>query len=197
MILLRACLYLEMGQVQWLSYWTIIGRVDQFIFGILAYQFHHIFRGQHILALFVFLCFSGFYWYVDSLGGFYSHYPNPSRNSVWIYVTTAEGLAYGALIAWYDNSFIHSTGRFLRFLAQVGTYSYSIYLLHIFFVFKLAETIDRYLLDLSNLYVAMLLSLFAFLLMMPIAWSSYRFIELPFLRFRTNYIITDKKPLSS
>jgi peptidoglycan/LPS O-acetylase OafA/YrhL len=178
--------------VQWLSYWTIVGRVDQFIFGILAYQFRDIFRGRHILALFVFLCFAVFYWYVDSLGGFYSHYPNPSRNSVWIYVTTIEGLAYGSLIAWYDTSFMHSTGRMSRFLALVGTYSYSIYLLHFYFVFELAESIDRYLVDLSSIYIAMLLSPFAFLLMMPIAWVSYRFIESPFLKFRRNYIISDQ-----
>ncbi len=194
MILLRTVLYMEIGQVQKLSYWTIIGRIDQFIFGILAYQFRAIFKGRHFLALVVFLVFSGFYWYVDSQGGFYRNYPLSSRSSVWIYMTTVEGLAYAALIAWYDNSFIHSTGRVSRFLARIGTYSYSIYLLHIFVVFSIAELIDEYLIDLSNIYIALLLSPVAFLLMIPIGWASYRFIELPFLNYRTNYIAADDAP---
>jgi peptidoglycan/LPS O-acetylase OafA/YrhL len=195
MLVLRTVLYLEIGQVQWYAYWTILGRVDQFILGILGYQFRDVFKGRHVLALGVFLCFAGFYRYVDALGGFYSHFPRTSPDSVWIYLTTIEGLAYGALIAWYDNSFVHTTGRISRFLALIGTYSYSIYLLHIFFVFKIAEFTDKHLVDLSNIYVALLLSPIAFLLILPIAAASYRFIELPFLRFRTNYIVADKDSL--
>lgn len=197
MLAVRTVLYLEVGQVQWYAYWTILGRVDQFILGILGYQFRDIFKGRHLLALGVFLSFAGFYRFVDAHGGFYSHYPLTSPDSVWIYLTTIEGLAYAALIAWYDNSFNHTTGRVSRFLALIGTYSYSIYLMHIFFVFRLAEFTDKYLLDLSNIYVALLISPIAFLLILPVAAASYRLIELPFLRFRTNYIVADEKPQSA
>ena len=191
-IVFRILLYQQMGEIQSLSYWTIVGRVDQFVFGILAYQYRDYFKGRHLLALAAFLLFAGFYWYLDSVGGFYSNYPYPSANPIWIYVPTVEGLAYAALIVWYDESFNHSTGPFSRFLALIGTSSYSIYLLHVFFVFDGAKLIDEHVFSLANFYVRILVAPLAFLMMIPIAWASYRFIELPFLRFRTRYIIDSK-----
>lgn len=193
MVLIRTYLYFEKGTIQWLNYWTIVGRIDQFILGILAYQYRHLIVGKHWLVIGILLSFAVFYTYMDSLGGFYSHYPWPSRNSIWIVVGTVEGLAYATLIVWYDNSFSHSTGRISRFIALIGTYSYSIYLLHIFYVFDLAKFIDKHIVELSNMYLALLLSPFCLLLMMPVAWFSYRFVELPFLRYRTKYIIDDRK----
>ncbi|MDE0930133.1 MAG: acyltransferase [Halioglobus sp.] len=191
-ILLRLFLYVQDGSVQNLAYLTIIGRIDQFVFGILAYQYRDFFKGRHLLALAIFLGFSAFFWYFDSLGGFYKSSSYPSPSSVWIYMTTVEGIVYASLIAWYDNSFNHSSGRFSRFLALVGTYSYSIYLLHFFFVFELAKFIDAHVISLSNYYLSMLFAPLAFLVMIPFGWASYRFVESPFLKFRTWYILADK-----
>ena len=109
---------------------------------------------------------------------------------------TIEGLVYALVIAWYDNSFEHSAGRVSHFIAIIGTYSYSIYLLHFFIVFRLSNVINKHIVDLSNIHVAMLFSIFCFLLMVPIGYISYRFIESPFLRFRTIYIVADKPDIS-
>ena len=144
------------------------------------------------MALFTLLLFAIFYTYVDTLGGFYSHYPFRSRSAVWAVVGTVEGFSYALLIAWYDNSFRHSSGRLSRFIALIGTYSYSIYLLHIFYVFDLPKFVDAKMFDLSNIYVALIVSPFFMLLMMPVAWASYHYVELPFLRFRTKYIKDEK-----
>jgi peptidoglycan/LPS O-acetylase OafA/YrhL len=46
-VIFRFFLYQELGQVQTLSYWTIIGRIDQFLLGIIAYQFRSYFAGKH------------------------------------------------------------------------------------------------------------------------------------------------------
>jgi rhamnosyltransferase len=191
-ILLRLFLYLELGEIQSLAYYSIVGRIDQFVFGILAFQFRDFFKGGHIKALVIFLCFAMFIWYFDSLGGFYRNPKYPSPSSIWIYMTSLEGIAYASLIAWYDNSFNHSSGKISRFIALIGTYSYSIYLLHFFFVFKLGNAIDQHVISLSNNYWAMLIAPIAFLLMIPLGWLSYRYIESPFLKFRTNYIKKDK-----
>ncbi|MCX2978796.1 acyltransferase family protein [Candidatus Marimicrobium litorale] len=192
MIGFRLYLYHVNGTVQFYSYYTIIGRIDQFVFGILAYQYRDYIRGRHYLALFTLLLFAIFYTYVDTLGGFYSHYPFRSRSAVWAVVGTVEGFSYALLIAWYDNSFRHSSGRLSRFIALIGTYSYSIYLLHIFYVFDLPKFVDAKMFDLSNIYVALIVSPFFMLLMMPVAWASYHYVELPFLRFRTKYIKDEK-----
>ncbi|MFT4518484.1 MAG: peptidoglycan/LPS O-acetylase OafA/YrhL [Halioglobus sp.] len=194
-LLIRVILYEEIGQIHFLSYWTIVGRIDQFLFGILAFYFRDIIRNRHALALLVFLGFSAFYYYFDSTGGYYSHFPLNSPSSLWLIIPTVEGFAYAWLIAWYDNSFEHSQGRFSRFLALVGTYSYSIYLLHVFMVWKAGDFINEYMFTIPNVYVALLVAPFVFLTIMPVAWFSYQYIELPFLKFRTKYII-DKKELN-
>ena len=59
---------------------------------------------------------------------------------------------------------------------------------------RLARFIDQYLIDLSNIHIALLVSPAAFLLMIPVGWASYRFIESPFLKFRTNYLKADEAP---
>jgi|TARA_R110002073_G_scaffold159398_4_gene314598 rhamnosyltransferase len=176
-------------EIQFLSYGTIVGRLDQFVLGIAAFQYRELFKGRHLLALAIFAGFTGFFFYIDSLGGFYN---NTSLPSVWIYMTTVEGFAYASLIAWYDTSFRHAPSRVSRSIALVGTYSYSIYLLHFFFFTFLAVSIERYIVDLSNIYVALLFSAVAFLVMIPIGYLSYRFIESPFLKFRTSYIRQSK-----
>lgn len=192
MIALRYYLYLDEGRIQKLSYATIVGRVDQFVFGILAYQYRRFFKGRHFVAALVLGLFAAFWWYVDSTGGFYRNYPTQSNHWVWIITGTAEGIAYASLIVWYDTSFKHPAGKISRFIARIGEYSYSIYLIHFFFVFKMAETIDQHIIDLSNIYLAVLVAPLAFLLMIPLCWFSYNYIELPFLRYRTRYIISDR-----
>jgi peptidoglycan/LPS O-acetylase OafA/YrhL len=167
-VLIRALLYQVLGQIQLLSYWTIIGRIDQFIAGILAYQFRRYVSGRHLFALCVLLTFFVFYWYFDSQGGFYEGPSCPSPNPIWIYIPTIEGLAYASLTAWYYNSFRHSTGRLSRFVALIGRYSYSIFLLHYFVVNRMSDAIDSHIVDLSNLHLAILFSAVCFPFMIPI-----------------------------
>jgi len=100
---------------------------------------------------------------------------------------TIEGACFGALIAWYDRSFDWRCSRIAALLGKPGDYSYSIYLLHVFFVGKIASYIDRHWMSLSNFYVALAWSVLFFLCMMPIGYLSYRFIEAPFLRARKRY----------
>lgn len=183
----RFFLHQQIGEVQSLSYWTIIGRIDQFLLGILAFNFRHLIAGKHLLAAVTFIVFSCFYWYFDNQGGFFESPSYPSPSSIWIYLPTMEGLFYAFLISWYDNSFKHSNGKLSSFFATIGTYSYSIYLLHFFVVFRLAKAIDQYVIDLSNIYINLITALLAFVVMVPIGHLSYKFIESPFLRFRSNY----------
>lgn len=52
----------------------------------------------------------------------------------------------------------------------------------------MAHFVNHYVIDLSNIYIALLFSVFGFLLMMPIGYLSYTLVELPCLKFRTRYI---------
>jgi len=183
-LFVRYGLYSSRGSVQLLAFGTIIGRIDQFVLGIIAFQSRQLFSGRHYLALSIALLFLIFWQYFDFNGGFYKSPWSP----IWIFLPTVEGFAYATLIAWYDNSFKRSSRRVSDFIALIGTYSYSIYMLHFFIVFRLPWMIDRYLFDLSDPYLLILISVPCFLLMMPIAYLSYRFIEEPFLRYRIKYL---------
>ncbi len=188
-ILLRLFLYKEVGEIQWFAYWTICGRIDQFLFGMIAYQMRKHIIGRHFLVIGSFIAFSIFFWYFDQAGGFYNNPSYPSNRLVWVFIPTFEGLAYALIIAWYDNSFTHSSSRVSRFIALIGTYSYSIYLLHFFFYKVLILVMARYIMPVSNFYIALCYSVLGFLFMVPIGYLSFRFIESPFLKLRTNYIV--------
>jgi peptidoglycan/LPS O-acetylase OafA/YrhL len=138
------------GEVQTVAYWTIFGRIDQFVLGMFFFQFRQHVSQRHVLAGLVAIGFSIFYWYFDWLGGFnrYPSYPSPSP--IWVAMPTIEGLAYGLLIAWYDCSFRHSVGGVSAFLGRIGEYSYSIYLLHFFIVFRAARMVNEHIMDISN-----------------------------------------------
>ena len=189
-IVLRTYLHYQHGEVQRIAYWTIIGRIDQFVLGMVAFHFRKVVcKCQTCVFLFL-LAFLFFYWNFDHLGGFYNNptYPSPSR--LWILLPTIEAAAYAVIVAWYDNSFQPATSVVARFIGRIGEYSYSIYLLHFFFVFAAARFVHQEIIDISNFYLATLWSLVFFLLMIPIAYLSFRIIEAPFLKLRKPYLMS-------
>ena len=189
-ILFRYFLHDLLGTIQSISYGTIIGRIDQFVLGIAAFQFRSYIKGRHTFVVAALIAFFYFYWYFDKSGGFYFYESlYPTTGSIWVYITTIEGFAYAILIAWYDQSFVHSENNFSRFIARIGTYSYSIYLLHLFFTFELSSFIHDYVIDISNFYMALTASIICFFAILPICHLSYRYIELPFLSLRKPYVI--------
>ena len=183
----RLALYYRFGEVQTFSYWTIIGRIDQFMIGIVAFKYRNLFKGRHAFALIALASFCAFYWAFDIMGGFYNMPSYPSSSPLWIVMPTIEGLAYAILISYYDETFSPQAKGASWLLGKAGGYSYSIYLLHFFFVFGMAQFIDRNLLDLSNWYVAQFFATICFLLMIPIGYLSFRYIESPFLKSRLPY----------
>ena len=186
----RIAFHRQTGEIQTLAYWTLFGRIDQFALGMVAYHLRARIAHRHWLAAAVVAAFSLLYWYFDARGGFFllPSYPSPSR--FWIYLPTFEGLAYGMLIAWYDSSFSPPDSGFSKFIGRIGDYSYSMYLLHFFFVFAAARFVNQWIADLSNFYVACLWAVVAFLCMLPLCALSFRYLEAPFLRLRRPYVVT-------
>lgn len=191
----RAWYFHEHGEVQSLSYWTIVGRIDQFVAGVLLFSFRNVFAGKHLRAMAILVLFCVFYQYLNSQGGFYAFRGYPSTSPLWIFLPTIEGLSYAVGVAWYDTSFSLSRTGISAFIGRLGTYSYSIYLFHWFFVFHLARTIHARVLDLSNFYVAFVVSLLCYLASLSLGYLSFRFIEAPFLRLRKRYATVIESPV--
>jgi peptidoglycan/LPS O-acetylase OafA/YrhL len=182
----RLWLFLEQGVIRNDVYYTIIGRIDQFVLGIAAFHCRHWFAKAHRTAAVTFIAFAAFYWWFDVNGG-WGYWP---RHDLWIILPTIEGISFAVLIAYFDNSFKPQNSGVSWFIALAGTYSYSIYLLHGFFVKKAFSFIDQNIMDLGSIYVGMAWSLVCFVCMMPIGYLSFRFIESPFLRKRVPYVRT-------
>ncbi len=189
LVLGRFLLWLKLGEVQSLAYWTIIGRLDQFLFGIIAFRYRDFIKNKTFLVWFSVFLFLIFYWYFDYLGGFYKTGSYPTTSPIWIYLTPIEGFAFAMLIAWYDNLKTHQTGRISNFIALIGTYSYSIYLFHYFCVGLYAYLIDHFICELTNIYLSLLFAFFSFFLMVPVGYLSFKFVESPFLKYRKIYFL--------
>jgi peptidoglycan/LPS O-acetylase OafA/YrhL len=168
--------------VQDAAYWTIVGRLDQFAFGIFCFYHRAAVTGR-IAALALVAAFA-FYAVFDAAGGFY-HMP---VDWPWIVIPTFEGAAFGAMIAWYDGHPFRPQSWFMRFVQKAGEYSYSIYLLHFFAVFGIATLVDAYVVPLTNLYIALPFAALFFVAMVGIGHLSYVFIEAPPLKFRRKYL---------
>ena len=193
-ILLRFFLWHERGEVQSLAYFTIIGRIDQFALGMLAFKFGCKITRRHLFAIAIISSFLIFYWWFDLHGGF-QYYPTyPSPRPLWILLPTIEGIGYAIGIAWYDKSFSHSTSGLSKFIGRIGEFSYSIYLLHIFVFFYAAKFVNTQIMEISNFYLACLWSLVFLIFMMLPGYVSFRFVESPFLRLRKRYVGTKEIP---
>lgn len=182
-LLFRACYWEINGSVQQLSYWTMVGRIDQFILGMIAARHFRALAGRHSLALCLACAFAFFYWCFDRAGGFYGS-TLLSPGIVWVFMPLLEGLAYAVLIAWYDASFSPSRHGFSGFMAWTGQVAYSIYLWQILYFVLVCWLFRDQLPAAPGFMLGTLLVALLFLLMLPLAWLSYRWIERPFFRYR-------------
>jgi len=192
---LRTWLFVQAGDVQALSYFTLVGRIDLFVLGIAAYDYRRYVANRHLLVALVFTAFLLMYAQFNMQASFAKGNPSlSSPGAIWIYLPTLEGLVYGLLIAYYDSTYQPANTGFSKILGLIGAYSYSIYLLHFFVVYHLSGLVNRHIMRLDNFYLACAWALICFLTMLPIGYLSFRFIEAPFLKFRRRYTIAAEPP---
>lgn len=180
------------GEVQSLSYWTIVGRIDQFVIGMLTFSYAAQLTNKRILLAFSLLAFSVFWWWFDATGGFYLRPKYPSPSHIWIFIPTFEGIAYASLVVWYDHTKINLSTVTSQIVQRMGEYSYSVYLLHVFFVFRAADHIHTNVMDISNFYVALAWSFVFFVAMQALGYLCFRFVERPFSKLRLHYVQNDR-----
>lgn len=187
-ITFRILYFYVSGEVQGAAYWTILGRIDQFVLGMMGFFFAPEMKRFPRTLLTTFLAFSAFWWWFNVTGGFYLRPTYPSPSAIWICIPTIEGVAWTALVTWYDANAARGRTIGSRLAQRLGEYSYSIYLLHFFVVFKVARYVHENVMNISNFYVGLVWATAFFLCMLVPGYLSYRFVESPFLRLRLNYI---------
>jgi peptidoglycan/LPS O-acetylase OafA/YrhL len=185
MVAIRTAIWLHDGSLYPIGYDTIVGRLDQFVIGMMVEDVTARRRGTALklgLALAV-VAFVGF-WHVVNLRGGLATATSP----LWIVLPPLQGLGCGAAIGLYDTIEARLPALIDRPLARVGEVSYSLYLLHPFVYVWESRRLARLGFPLDDFPTAMALTLAAFLAVVPLAWLSYRLIERPFLRARPTYL---------
>jgi rhamnosyltransferase len=173
--------------VERLAYQTIFGRIDQFVVGMLMGQFGAFMARRHLVALATGVLFLWAWQQFVRYGGFEGTH-NDAKAWVWIWIPLIEACAYGILIAYYDRSFQPPSTGISGVIGRIGEWSYSIYLLHQFFVGFMANTIDRHVIHLGNFYLLLAFSIPCFALTCLVARFTYEYFEKPFLRRRRPYL---------
>lgn len=191
-IFLRINWWMTVGEVQHLAYWTIFGRIDQFVFGMIfayATMSRQLRRpALSALAVLSMLSFLVLWTQFDAMGGFHNRTGAPSSSPLWIVIPTAEAITFGALIAWYDGTTFRMPPALDRALTKVGEWSYSIYLLHFFLIIGLRYFIAGRTGSADDFYLAWLVATLAFVAFLPVAALSYELFEKRFLAFRKPYL---------
>lgn len=176
-VALRLGLYLEGYDVQQLAYLTLVGRFDQFAIGVAAGLLG---KASGKLALASFAALWAGYGLFDAIGGYY----NAHQPAIWIVLPTLEGLAIAAMIAWYDRNPLPD----IWLLRKAGEYSYSIYLLHFFFVHQAAMLVNDHVMRIDSLPLALPWAFLFFLAMLGIGHLSWKLVEEPPLKWRVPYL---------
>jgi peptidoglycan/LPS O-acetylase OafA/YrhL len=184
-IILNVIIFLKKNTFQHHAYLSIVGHLNEFLFGMLAYRYRDYIKNLKKELLFASICFLIFYYSFEVNGGYYD---SPKNSKIWIILPSIQGFFYAFIISFYDNNkFIFLKTKKSFFLAKIGLFSYSIYLWHYMFVFAIPELINNYIIKLDNMYLALFFSLPCFILTAMLSGISYYILEKPWLKLRKKY----------
>lgn len=186
----------QTGNAMMISYWTIFGRLDQFLLGVLAFYtyksilFNWSARKSAIALTIASAFFLAFIRWFNAKGGWHDYGPYPSPARVWIILPTIEGAFYGLLIALYLNISKNFDGKISKVISYIGTISFSIYLAN-FFAIPLLERLHS-LLPFTGAATFSEYFSWGLLVGFPgiclFAALTYTYIERPFLEHRKRYV---------
>jgi peptidoglycan/LPS O-acetylase OafA/YrhL len=179
------------GGAQDVAYFTVFGRADQFILGMVAFEAYKRYQrplGAPLIFFPVFLGLAYAYHVFNKLGGFYDFGHNSPASTLWIFFPTLEGLAYGWLIAGYLSLRLPIPRAIDRALSWLGMLSYSMYLNHGVVMSAASALLTKHNIVLTGLAAN---SAFTFCVLFPTVVASsvltYYVIEYPFLGWRSGY----------
>ncbi|MET0384452.1 MAG: acyltransferase [Polyangiales bacterium] len=169
-----------------IAYWHLVGRLDQFLIGMLSARvFHRLSQRKLPWGLFSLLGLAA----VLALLFAFNHAGGWPTSPLWkIAWPTAEALAWAGLLVPYVLFAEHMPGVISRPLAALGSISYSIYLLHYPCILLLPQYVRPWLQLEPNLASQAYVALVVLPVLVPLAALTYYAVERPFLRMRVRYL---------
>ncbi len=190
----KALYWFQAGSVQNLAYWTMFGRIDQFLCGMLAGTLvdHPGLRrkaGSIGLLLLSVAALSLAYDRFNRMGGFYNMPNYPSKSCLWIFMPVIEGLCYAGLLLGYLGLPIAIPRPVDRLLARFGEVSYSMYWSHVFVIDVVAKLFAKHGVAPASFGAAFAAgALIALPACLAFSTATYHLIEKPFLELRRSYL---------
>jgi peptidoglycan/LPS O-acetylase OafA/YrhL len=183
---IRYLIWYGSAPVQGLAYLTIIGRLDQFLCGMIAatlfLRWHPLSDGKRALLVGTGLasCALILVTYLDlwQQGGYFKT-PN---SRTWVYLSTLDGLCYAGIIVGYlAMPSIPGLGIVSRVFSHGGRVSYSIYLTHMMVIPCFAKAVRAYSINSSELLNQVLIFFALVVCATAVASVTYYLIELPMM----------------
>ncbi|GAB4109454.1 MAG: acyltransferase [Roseiflexaceae bacterium] len=176
------------GNPRDLSYSTILGRLDQFIIGMLIAL---LYRQRQLPRHYAFLS-----WLISvvalitSLAGFHAIGGYPAINWFKIFWPTLEAVLWGSFIYCYLCLWNHQRSWILLILGRIGNISYSLYLLHMIVLAVFIKANITILANTSHHLLNAIASTLVLVLPLSIGFAilTYHVIERPFLELRRTYL---------
>lgn len=194
----RVIFYSQSGNAQDIGYWTIFGRIDQFMLGAMASLLLQdckdspLWRKPYVglvVALASLLLLVFMYQMLNVREVFVTE--PPSSSLWWLLIPAAEGLLYAGLVFGWVIFTREMNGKVSAFFAYIGAISYSTYLIHfgmLLFCLQLTNRLGIVFSESVMLNKLLLAILLVYPLTLCLSVLSYELIEKPFFRKRVNYI---------
>jgi peptidoglycan/LPS O-acetylase OafA/YrhL len=180
-------------------YSTLIGRFDQFLWGMLAALFWHRYQlriastsaAKHLSR--VLLCLVALaIWFALSWQAREASFFLPQAKQVaWLWWGSVEAILWAAFMVCYVGARLPLPAWLDRWLCLGGTWSYSLYLWHALVIFLVSHYLGVWMPYADPLFNAGVNLLILFPIALSIAALSYYTIEKPFLGLRRAYLDRD------
>lgn len=190
LLLVKLAAYGVSQQPTHMLYSTLVGRFDQFLWGMAAamlWQRRRLWLERHgrwLLAAGVLAAWAALAWLARNA----SYFSPEQRQPAWILWSTVEALVWAAVLLGYLGARIPWPAPLAWLLGRGGAWSYSFYLWHGLLLYLAHRHLGAW----SPSGVVALDALANFVLLLPVALAlaalSYTTIEQPFLRLRGRYV---------
>jgi peptidoglycan/LPS O-acetylase OafA/YrhL len=184
--------------MQDVGYWTILGRIDQFMLGVMACLLLKdldaaalaqkqwlgpvLVIGSLVLLIMIYHAFNQRLLFVTE---------PPSSSLWWLVLPTVEGLLYGGLLLGWVLLSRQWSGKVSQAFAYLGAISYSTYLVHfgvLLLVLQLVARLDLQFSDDVFTHKLLMGVLLVYPLTLLFSVLTYELVEKPFFRRRVSYI---------
>jgi peptidoglycan/LPS O-acetylase OafA/YrhL len=188
LLVVKVGAYLATDNSKLMLYSTLVGRLDQFLIGMLAamayrkhQQFIHL-RARVILWLGAVLTLLA----VAVQARYASYFLPQQKDPFWTFWGTVEASCWALVIIGFVGSRFAWNTRLGRAVTLGGTWSFSIYMWHALIIFTMHELLGS--IGGTGFLALLLNGLVVLAAVLAFAWLSFTVIERPFLRMRGQYV---------